>query len=163
MRGLAALVLLLALVPWTPRGLLAAGEVAAPAAGAALGDGTAGAVYLICSTEETLAEATSDAVMLDRGAGRVVWMERRGAGTWRRTIYTIVARTPLELGARAERGGEAVHLTLVPGEWTFEREWPRPRAENANVWNTAEGRLGHPPGVQLYARDSGRCRVAPPG
>ncbi len=156
---LAALALVPALATWV--GALGAGGAISSTEDAAAGDGPAEAVYLLCSTEETLVEATADAVMLDRAAGRVVWMERRGGGTWRRTSYEIVARTPLELGARAERDGEAVHLTLVPGEWTFEREWPRPRAENANVWNTAEGRLGHPPGVQLFARDSGRCRVAP--
>ena len=147
--------------------LLASLAVCAGPAHAAAADGgvasrpTTGAVYLLCATGETLVEATADPVMLDRDAGRIVWMERRGEGTWRRTTYAIVARTPLELGARAEREGEAVHLTLVPGEWRFEREWPRPRAENASVWNAAEGRLGHPPGVQLYARDAGRCRVVP--
>ena len=58
----------------------------------------------------------------------------------------------------------AMQMSRAPASFVaprFEREWPRPRAENASVWNAAEGRLGHPPGVQLYARDAGRCRVVP--
>jgi len=124
------------------------------------GAGAGEAFYLLCATAEPVEDATADAVMVDRANRRIVWMERLGEGEWRRTVYVIEASTPAELSGRAERDGEALHLTLDLSGPAFEREWPLPRRENANVWDADAQRLGFPPGVQLYAGDAGRCRAA---
>jgi len=117
-------------------------------------------LYLLCAAGEPVEDAAADAVMVDRANRRIVWMERLGQGEWRRTTYVIEASTPAELSGRAERDGEALHLTLDLAGSEFEREWPRPRGDNVNVWDADAQRLGFPPGVQLYVRDAGSCRAA---
>ena len=128
-------------------------------AGTAGGAGPVAPTYLLCASDASA--GAGDPVMFDPAGARIVWAERVGEGEWRRTTYERVAATPAEVSARAERAGEGLHLTLNVLDWTYEREWPRPRGENASVLDAHNERLGFGEGVQLYLRERGVCRVVP--
>jgi hypothetical protein len=142
------------ILPWAAR--LAGACIASLAMGGDRGvaQGAEQPLYLVCAPSADVDVDAGDPVMVDRDAGLVVWMERLGDGTWRRTTYQFVARTPREVTARAE------HAVAV---WTFEREWALPRSENRKVWDAHRERMGYPEAVQLYAGDQGACRPVPGG